>query len=328
MGIESTIYAGEQASRSGATYFRDMPASTNDKDWLLYHLSTASPVASFLEQRPERLAVNFHNITPAEAFAPWEPTIGHELTAARQQFQAMSPFTDTAIGVSQFNADEMTAAGYPKPSVAPVLFDPANFTNELDTKLDAKLQHAKSRGGRDWLFVGRVAPHKCQHDLIKAFALYRQIYEPDARLHIVGGFSSHRYWTVLHEFVGALQLNDAVDLTAGVSNGELGAYYRNADVFVCLSEHEGFGVPLLEAMHNNIPVVAFAAAAVPETVGDAAVLLTDKSPSMVAGAVDRVLHDSLLREAMVAKGQIQLSSMSLERGRQTWRTVIEQMVQS
>ena len=170
-------------------------------------------------------------------------------------------------------------------------------------------------GERIWLFVGRLAPNKCQHDLIKALAAYRRLYDPQARLHLVGGSSSNAYRTALEAFVDHLDLGEAVFLHGGVSPGALVAHYRAADVFVCLSEHEGFCVPLLEAVHHRLPVVALAEAAVPETVEGAGVLLPAKEPARVAAAVHRVLGDPDLRAALVVAGTARLADFALERTR-------------
>lgn len=328
MGLRSEIYAGEQrAGRGAAQFFRDFSTmNPSNRTWLLYHLSTGSPLAGFLKERPEHVAVNYHNVTPAELFAPWEPVVGIELEAARHQLLDLASATEFAIGVSEYNEQELRRAGYSRTEVAPVLFDPADFERDLDLKLDAKLRAKKDSGGADWLFVGRVAPHKGQHDLIKAFALYQRLYDERARLHIVGGMSSHHYWTVLGRYVDALQLRDSVNITGGVSNGALGAYYRNADVFVSASEHEGFGVPLLEAMHNRLPVVAYGAAAIPETLGDSGLILNDKSPSFLAAAVDHVLSDAALSKALTDRGRERLAAFSLTRSEARWRQVIESML--
>lgn len=328
MGIRSKVYAGEwRGERSKATSFADY-TSTGDTDdtWLLFHFSIDTPIAAFLAERPEHVAINYHNVTPAEMIRPWEPTIASELDIAHAQFLELAGHCDYAIGVSEFNAVELRSAGYAPTTVAPVLFDPHDFERELDAKVDARLHHMKENGGADWLFVGRVAPHKCLHDVIKAFSLYQRVYDERARLHLVGGVWSHRYWTVLHQYVDALGLLDSIDITNSVSNGALGAYYKNADVFVYLSEHEGFGVPVLEAFHNDVPVVAFDAAAVGETVGGGGVLLDEKSPATVAAAVDRVLSDDDLRSQLIASGRARLAEFSLEKSTERWRKVIEQMI--
>jgi glycosyltransferase involved in cell wall biosynthesis len=207
----------------------------------------------------------------------------------------------------------LEVAGYGRTAVLPILFDPEALEAEVDGRRLERLLGDKAGGGSDLLFVGRIAPNKCQHDLIKLLAVYRRLYDPQARLHLVGGSSSHAYWKALEAYIDHLDLGEAVFLHGAVSPGALAAHYRAADAFVCLSEHEGFCVPLLEAWHHHLPVVALAAAAVPETVAGAGVLLPAKEPARVAAAVDRVLSDPDLRGALVAAGTARLADFSLQR---------------
>ena len=206
------------------------------------------------------------------------------------------------IADSEFNRSELAANGYRPTAVAPILLDLESFDREVDEAELARLQRAKDDGGADWLFVGRVTPNKCQHDVVKAFAAHRRFHDPKARLHIVGGVASEPYAAALRAFVRKLGLNDCVSMTGPVSPGALAAHYRAADVYVCLSEHEGFCVPLLECMHFGVPIVAFGVTAVPETLADAGVCLPDKSPALVAAAVDRVLTDSRAPLAAARRG--------------------------
>jgi glycosyltransferase involved in cell wall biosynthesis len=166
------------------------------------------------------------------------------------------------------------------------------------------------------LFVGRIAPNKAQHDIVKAFAAYRRLHDPDARLRLVGGSSSHTYECALHDFIGALELGDAIEVTGAVDDATLMAYYDTSDVFVVLSEHEGFCVPLLEAMFHDLPIVAYASTAIPGTVGDAALLLQQKDAYTVAEAVARVTSDSALRAQLVAAGKARLPEFDVARSRQ------------
>ncbi len=330
MGIPNEIWVSEkQSNKDGGRPFEQFVTdSTPEQTVIMYHLSTNSPMPDFLQHRPERLVIDYHNVTPAEMFSPWEPHVGVGLEVARKQLTQLASSTELAIGDSAYNAAECAEVGYAKTTVAPILFDPRDFERVFDKRLDTDLSTEKAGGGSNWLFVGRIAPNKCQHDIIRAFAAYRQLFDDKARLHLVGGSSSHHYLTVLKRYVNGLGLADAVNITGGVSNGALAAYYRNADVFVSLSEHEGFGVPLLEAMHNRLPIVAFAAAAVPETVGNAALLVGDKSPAYVATLVDRVLRDEALQSQLQALGQQHLAGFTLSAAEDRWRVVIEDLVRT
>ena len=199
----------------------------------------------------------------------------------------LAPFTEMSFADSSFNEAELLELGYGKTQVCPILVDLEEYHIPPDPRTLDWLQSRREHSGSQWLFVGRVAPNKCQHDIVAAFAVYRRVFEPDARLTLVGGATSPSYRHALDRLVHELGVAGNVDVVGSVSSGQLLAHWAVADVFVCLSEHEGFCVPVLEAMELGVPVVAYAATAVPETVGDAGLLLDDKDPLTVAMAVDQ-----------------------------------------
>jgi L-malate glycosyltransferase len=308
-------------ARKHSDYGRRVPARPGDV--LVYHVAIGSVVADFVRQRRESLVVDHHNITPPELYQRWEPDAAYGCAWGRAQLPELAPRTVLGVADSTYNEDELRRAGFAETATAPILLDPAVFDSGdagVDATALARLLETKT--GADWLFVGRVSPNKCQHDVIKAFAAYHRMYDPSARLHVVGGSSSGAYWAALEGYVEALGLTRAVRLTGAVSAGELLAHYRVADAFVCLSEHEGFCIPLLEAMAGRVPIVAFASSAVPGTLGDAGVLLASKRPATVAAAVSRVLSDEGLRTAMVAAGAARLDAFSLPRTRDRWLEVL------
>lgn len=287
-------------------------ARPGERTVLLYHLSTGSDVAALVAERREPLVVDYHNITPHDVFGRWEPTIGPELAQGRQQLAELAERAALAVADSAYNASECREVGYRRAEVAPILLDVESLASEVDEAALQRLGDERAaRGGRDWLFVGRLAPHKAQHDVVKAFAAYRRAYDPHARLTFVGSPSSHSYQTALERYVATLGLDGAVRIRGSVSSGELAAHYATADVFTCLSDHEGFCVPLLEAMAHGLPVVAYAAAAVPETLGGAGLLLPRKDPATVAAACHRVATDRLLGERLVGAGRARLARFSL-----------------
>ncbi len=276
---------------------------------LLYQTANGSAVADFVLARPETLAVNYHNITPVRFFADWEPGVVHGVAWGRAQLAAMGDRAALGIAVSRYNERELCGLGYRRTTVVPVLVDVDAFGD--DAGVDPGADERPAGAGTRWLFVGRVAPNKAHHDLVKAFAAYRRAYDPAAVLRIVGPPSSAAYSQALRAFVEALGLTDAVDFAGPVSDAALAAHYRTADVFVCVSDHEGFCVPLLEAMHHRLPVVAYASSAVPETLGGAGLLLETKLPTTVAAAVHRVVTDADLRSGLVAAGRRRLADFAL-----------------
>ena len=312
MGFDSEIFA-EHRRWPGVTdveeyrrYGRAFAAGAGDV--LLYQTAIGSVVADFVLDRPETLAVNYHNITPVGFFAQWEPDVVHGVAWGRAQLAAMGERAVLGIADSGYNEQELIALHYRRTTVAPVLVDVAAF----DRGVDVRAEEALTATGTAWLFVGRVAPNKAHHDLVKAFAAYRRAYDPDAVLRIVGPPSSAAYSDALRSFVAALGLTGAVDFTGPVPDTVLAAHYRAADVFVCVSDHEGFCVPLLEAMHHRLPIVAYASSAVPETLAGAGIVLPSKAPTTVAAAVHKVVADDGLRAALVAAGTRRLADFDLK----------------
>ncbi|HWH34814.1 MAG TPA: glycosyltransferase [Acidimicrobiales bacterium] len=293
-------------------------------DVLVYQTAIGSVVADFVAARSETLVVNHHNITPEHFFAPWEPGVVHGLRWGRVQLATLADRARLGIADSAYNEAELVALGYRETEVVPVLVDVAAHDAEVDHAYLERLRERSS--GPVWLFVGRVAPNKAQHDLVKALAAYRRAYDPGAVLRIVGSSSSDAYLRALTGFAAALGLGDAVELEGGVSPGQLVAHYQAADVLVCLSEHEGFCVPLLEAMHHRVPIVAYAAAVVPETLGAGGLCLAAKDPATVAAAVHRVVDDPELAGRLVAAGTARLADFELAATRQRMAAVLERLL--
>lgn len=289
---------------------------------LLYQLSIGSPAADAFARRPEPKFVDYHNITPVELVGTWEPEVGEELRLGRAQMKQLAAVTSFAMADSAYNEAELKEAGFRATALAPLLIDIEELKGSPDPALSKRLGAERAKGGHDLLFVGKVAPHKAQHDLIKALAVYRRLYDPRARLRSVGGPIGDSYPWALERFAERLGVVDALDLPGSVPHSELIAYYRAADVFVCLSDHEGFCVPLVEAMVNRLPIVAFAAGAVPDTIGDAGLVLDSKDPSRVAAAIDRVVRDGALRSLLGQAAAERVASMSLERSRARFSEVV------
>jgi glycosyltransferase involved in cell wall biosynthesis len=269
-----------------------------------------------LLRRSEPLIVDYHNVTPASLVDRWEPGLHEELVLGRKQLVELAGRAFFALADSEYNEEELVASGFRRTTVVPPLFSLDGFDADLDSHLLESLRSVRAeRGGSDWLFVGRVAPHKAQHELVKALAAYRLAYDPEARLHLVGNPLGESYPRALRRFIDRLGLDDAVEVSGSVSRGALAAYFHAADVFVCASAHEGFCVPVVEAMHAGLPVVALAAAAVPGTVGDAGLVLENPTPLAFAAASRRIVNDSVCRDSLVRAGYQRAGEFSLDRSR-------------
>jgi glycosyltransferase involved in cell wall biosynthesis len=317
-GYQSEIYALEAKHefRKRARPYRSFRGDEAPDTWLLYHSSVGSPVGDYVAARPEPLIVDYHNITPPAFFARYEPHVAAMMSLGRRQLLKLGRRARLGLADSAYNAHELEALGYPATAVVPILLDVTTLDVEPDPQVLATLHQAKRDGGADLLFVGRIAPNKAQHDLVKMLAAYRRVHDPHARLRLIGGSSSQGYITALRKFVAALGLTDCVDIAGAVSAAALSAYWATADALVVASEHEGFCVPLLEAMHHGVPIVAFGAAAVPETLDGSGLVLADKDAATFAEGVARVLGDAQLREQLVAAGQQRLRDFDVPRSRQ------------
>lgn len=292
-------------------------------DVLVYQVATRSDMTGWLARRPEPVVLNYHSLTPAPYFARWNNAIARMQEAAVRELGELAPRCTLGIGVSEFDVAELRAAGCRDTRRIPVANVPLPPAAPDPVALEAHTRR-RSNGGPWWLSVGRLAPNKAHQETIAALFVARAGSAPDAHLTIVGGPTEPHYAAALHRYAADLGLSGAVEFTTRLTAGELAARYATADVLVMLSEHEGFGVPLVEAMSYGLPVVAYDAGAVAETVGAAGVLLRDKGPRAVADAVAALLADPSRREALVAAGRAHLAGLGLEHaGSDLVRTLLE-----
>lgn len=284
----------EERGRPTGDYGSVVPMLSTDV--LIYQYAIGSPMADLIQEYPGVLVVNSHTQTPAALLGRWQPGVAFGVTWGMRQLTELGPASRLGIAVSEFNAEEMRAAGFRDVTVVPV------FTRREEVAPDSAIVDARPEAGTRWLFVGRVSPNKMQQRIVQALAWYRQVYDPNAELVLVGSGLDSRYGRAVRRYISDVGLEGAVTLTGSINESELAAYYATADVFVCLSEHEGFCVPLLEAMRAEVPIVAKATSAIPETLGSAGILLQTSRPSVVAAAVHRVITDSALRASLIAQG--------------------------
>ncbi len=322
MGFQSEIYAQNigPGTLGRVKPLSELPADVTDR-WLIYQCSIGSPAAEIFARDKSTKLLDYHNITPAELVDKWLPPLGVEAHLGRVQLRDLASRVEFAFADSAFNAAELIGLGFPVCRVVPVLFERAPTSIEPDPQL---LERLRAGDVRHWLFVGQVGAHKAQHDIIKALSCYRTTIDENVELHIVGRPMGNAYRSALVRFVEDLGLSKVVHFPGSVSPEALAAYYAGASVFVCCSDHEGFCVPIIEAMGRGVPVVAYGAAAVPATVGDAGLVLEDKSPGFLACAIDEVLSDPELRAELVKRGHAQAALFSLEASEQALRASIEE----
>lgn len=283
-----------------AVYFRQF-GSGDPGNVIIYHVSTDSALSAWLASRPEKIVIYYHNLTPPEFIKPFDPAVARRLERARVEAASLASLAWRSAAPSNYSLSELKAWGYDSPRIVPypVVSKAVNCDQRLRKRLAA--------GGRgfDVLFVGRLTPNKCQHDLLRAIAALRKRIST-ARLFLVGGTHLPLYELYLRRLAELLGLDNTI-FAGSVRPAALAAYYETANVFCSLSRHEGFGVPLVEAMSAGVPVVALDKAAVGETVGSGGVLLPDAAPSLVAGVLERVCCDSAMR--------LELAEAATERAR-------------
>ncbi|MGH9222177.1 MAG: glycosyltransferase family 4 protein, partial [Vicinamibacterales bacterium] len=237
----------------------------------------------------------YHNITPPEFFVDINKELVRLCFRGRRELALYKTRCDLALGDSEYNRQELEALGFSPTGVLDVIPDFDHLCGPANYALAGAFDD-------DWvnvLFVGRVIPNKKFEDIIRAFHAYKTFFNPHSRLLLVGAHSGfERYVSMLHRFIARLGARE-VHLVGHVSNEELTAYYELADIFVCASEHEGFCVPLVESFHMGVPVVAYAATAVPSTMDGAGILYTNKDPMFMAALINALVDDRQLADRIV-----------------------------
>jgi glycosyltransferase involved in cell wall biosynthesis len=309
-GIESRIYVDtvEAETRALTSPVLDYPAQATAGDVLLYQFATASPMASWLATRRETLVVNYHNITPPELLAPWDNHLALGQVRAQSELQLLVPRTALAVADSRYNRDHLVAAGFAETAVVP---PSAALGPAIIGAADRPDARTTARGGARWLCVGRIAPNKAIEDIIAALLVTRVHSDPDATLSIIGKPATTSYVAALHRYVASLGLSSAVAFGGHASDATVAAAYAQSDVLVVTSEHEGYCVPVVEAMTVGLPVVAFRQGALPEVLGEAGVLVDSKDPYTLSSTIGAVLADTALRIQLAQQARLQLAALDL-----------------
>ena len=298
LGLESEIFA--PASRiapdaTGECRPLDVFRATADAV-IINHYSIASPATEcFLDSDGRRVLI-YHNITPPSFFEPYDTEMVTQLTEARRDLSQVASRAHAIWADSAFNAAELEALGFPGVRVFPLLFDPT----ALDHPPDARLLQRFSVPMRNILFVGRVAPNKCLEELIAAFACYHRQIEPQSRLLVVGSDrSAPAYYAMLKMYAAELEL-DTVFFERFVSPSGLVSCYQLADCFVTTSRHEGYCLPLVEAMYKGVPVIARNTGGTPEAMGQGGILIDDFSAGELAELMGLACTDAAFRKDVLA----------------------------
>ncbi len=319
MGLRSEIFTDRDHIhpdlRDHVYPHTDWDERTESDDIAIIHYSIGSPAFEYVMSRADRIVLDYHNITPAELLWSDAPGVALECSIGRRDLAALVGRVECVVADSAFNAAELAAMG----------FGSAEVTGVVRPALPHASRHRTDDRLR-MLFVGRGAPNKAQHDLILALTALRET-GADAELRLVGTWEGmEAYEDRCHALIARLGMEQHVVLMGSVDDQTLAQEYADADVFVCASDHEGYCVPAVEAVIAGLPVVAFARGALPETVGGAGLLLTDKAPSLFAEAIIMATQDVLIRAAISAARTEHLDDFAPDSVRGRLRSVTEALL--
>ena len=274
----------------------EAPSAIHPDDIAILHLSIGSPVNTAFAALPCRKALIYHNITPPEMLKGLQPQSARNAEKGLQQLRQLAGAAELNLAVSRFNADELTRHGYPNVRVLPLLLD----LNTTGQSVDRKLLKKYSDGLTNVLFVGRCAPNKRIEDVLAAFYYFQRYVNPNSRLIHAGSFHGAESY---HAFLLTLAHEHGLkntEMPGALPQPALNACYASAHLFLCMSEHEGFCIPLLEAMARGVPVLAFDAGAVAETMDGAGVLFREKRCDLIAEMMGRLTADQPFRNAVLS----------------------------
>lgn len=307
-GYKSEIFSDaphiSKANSRKAKDIHDAAESISENDLVLLHLSIGSTINDFFAQFLCRKAILYHNMTPAHYFQGIQEELAGKLAWGRKQLHSLNRTSSIVLADSQFNAEELKVAGYQNVCILPLLLD----FKAVRRKPDRKTLHMLQDGLVNILFVGRCVPNKRLEDILNAFYYFQKFVEPNSRLICIGStVGMERYEMILWTLTRNLELENV--LFAGTVSAEvLSAYYQAAHVFLCMSEHEGFCIPLLESMIHDVPVLAYATAAVPETLSGAGILFCEKRFDLIAEMIGKLTTNIPFRKAVIQKQRERLQS--------------------
>ena len=311
-GHPSEIFAYDidEAVSHEAIGFRKSQPELTSNDVLILHFALPSGMSEYLKESPARKAIIYHNITPAHFWLPYDKALVHLATLGRTQLADLAAIVDRAAGDSEYNRLELEKLNYKSSCVLPIFVDQNRYKVEPSPFVTRTI----ADGLYNFLCVGRIAPNKKLEDVIRLYYFFKRFCTPLARLIFIGKTN------VVPAYYGALKeltmryglMPDDVMFTGHVDWPELVAYYKTADALVSMSAHEGFCVPLVEAMICDTPILAYQSTAIPYTLGVAGIQFTDKNYPELAEISNKLREDSKFRGGVIAGQRDQLKRYSVQ----------------
>lgn len=320
-GYESHIYALTIDDDMADDALPWTDSASRDGDVTIYHYAVPSRMTEAFGRLPGARVLHYHNVTPAHFFAPWDAGLARMCHDGREQLATLVDRTDLALGVSEFNRSELETLGFDHTGVLPIAIDTDRLRHAPPVpSIESILAHDFV----NILFVGRIAPNKKIEDIIRMAEVYKRYVDFRYRFIFVGRYDAvPSYYAAIRGLISEYRMmNERFWFTGPVPDAELAAYYRHAHAYVSLSEHEGFCVPLVESMAMDVPVLAYAAGAVPETLGGAGVCFSTKDLEQAAELLAALIYDEPLRTQVITGQRARLKDFSRERLESQVRSVL------
>ena len=293
LGIDGNIYSENIGFSNNNLCKKFNTYKYKSSDILIYHHSIHSSVLKHIKDMPIPKIMIYHNVTPHHFFEPFDLKLTYYLKKGREELQYIQSNFDVYLADSEYNRSELIHFGYNNVKVLPILYDFSKLSKKEPKKTSKK----------QIIFIGRIAPNKKQEDLIRFAKVFHEVYSKNFELHIIGHCSLELwlYKEELIHLVKDLNLEDTVYFSDFVNDQKINEYYQNADLFLSMSEHEGFCVPLLESMFHQVPIIAYNAGAVKDTLSGSGILFYKKDMLVLCELAYRAIHDSSFRKSILTK---------------------------
>jgi glycosyltransferase involved in cell wall biosynthesis len=307
-GGESEIFSlhTHPELQGSARHYSEFPIGFHGE--VILHYSLGSPLNPlYREMKSASRSIIYHNLTPSSWFEGINPRIVENIRSGEEELPELLALSDRVIADSTFNAGELQRYGV-NATVLPLPIDPSRWSHEANQGIADIIA---SSPGPHLMHVGRFAPNKCIEDIVRSFYFFHHYIEPTSRLWLVGiDIDTELYAFSIRHLVEQLGLREAVEFPGCLADSELRALYEGADLYLCMSEHEGFCLPVIEAMHFGLPVVAYSSSALPETVGDGGVLVKSKQPAHLAALYEEILQSPSMKAGLVEAGRTRVRELS------------------
>ncbi|MDR2409667.1 MAG: glycosyltransferase family 4 protein [Bacteroidales bacterium] len=329
LGYETEVYCEfvhpPYTENHAKTFENLVGIEINTDDIVILHLSTESRLNEVFENMNCRKVIRYHNITPPCFFEFYNPSYSEINRWALQDAAKLARVVDYCFAASDFNKSDLISMGYNcKIDTMPILIDYSTYRNK-------SVQSILSQYNDDYvniLFVGRMAPNKKVENVIKVFKLYQKHFNEKSRLFLVGSYNNEdKYYIILKNYIDLLKVHNVI-FTGHIKLEAVLTYYHLADIFLCMSEHEGFCVPLVEAMFFGVPIVAYDKCAVKDTLGDSGFLISEKTPLIFAEAIDYIHRHPEWKERMIAGQKCRLDDFDSRRTVRQFSVLLDNFINS